>query len=69
MHVKDFRARGSRLDCPVGDGEVGYEEVLPVAVRAGAEWLVVEQDNPDAPALAAAERSFTAVQRMLKVTV
>jgi sugar phosphate isomerase/epimerase len=66
VHVKDFRARGTREDCPVGDGAVGYERVLPVAVRSGAEWLVVEQDNPAAPALAAVERSFGAVQRMLK---
>jgi sugar phosphate isomerase/epimerase len=60
VHVKDFRARGTREDCPVGDGEVGYERVLP-----GAEWLVVEQDNPAAPALVAVERSFDAVQRVL----
>jgi sugar phosphate isomerase/epimerase len=66
VHVKDFRVRGTRKDCPVGDGEVGYERVLPVAVRSGAEWLVVEQDNPDPPALAAVERSFGAVQRILK---
>jgi sugar phosphate isomerase/epimerase len=66
VHVKDFRVRGTREDCPVGDGEVGYEHVLPVAVRSGAEWVVVEQDNPDPPALAAVERSFGAVQRMLK---
>lgn len=65
VHIKDFRTRGSRVDCPVGDGDVGYDEVLPAAVRAGAEWLVVEQDNPEAPALAAVERSFAAVQRML----
>jgi sugar phosphate isomerase/epimerase len=66
VHVKDFRARGTREDCPVGDGQVGYERVLPAAVAAGAEWLVVEQDNPEAPAFAAVERSFQAVQRMLK---
>jgi sugar phosphate isomerase/epimerase len=66
VHVKDFRVRGTREDCPVGDGEVGYEHVLPVALRSGAEWLVIEQDNPDPPALAAVERSFGAVQRMLK---
>jgi sugar phosphate isomerase/epimerase len=65
VHVKDFRGRGTREDCPVGDGEVGYERVLPAAARAGAEWLVVEQDNPAAPALAAVERSFDAVQRLL----
>jgi len=66
VHVKDFRARGTREDCPVGDGRVGYERVLPAALAAGAEWLVVEQDNPEAPALAAVETSFRAVQRMLK---
>jgi sugar phosphate isomerase/epimerase len=66
VHVKDFRARGTRVDCPVGDGDVGYERVLPAAVRAGAEWLVVEQDNPDAPALAGVERSLRAVQRIVK---
>jgi sugar phosphate isomerase/epimerase len=65
VHVKDFRARGTREDCPVGDGQVGYERVLPAALAAGAEWLVVEQDNPEAPAFAAVERSFHAVQRIL----
>ena len=66
VHVKDFRARGTREDCPVGEGQVGYEHVLPAALGAGAEWLVVEQDNPEAPALAAVETSFRAVQQMLK---
>ena len=66
VHVKDFRARGTREDCPVGDGEVGYERVLPAAVGAGVEWLVVEQDDPAPPALAAVERSFHAVQGILK---
>jgi sugar phosphate isomerase/epimerase len=66
VHVKDFRVRGNREDCPVGDGDVGYDRVLPAAVRAGAEWLVVEQDNPVAPALTAAKRSFDAVERILK---
>lgn len=68
VHVKDFRARGTREDCPVGEGQVGYEHVLPAALSAGAEWLVVEQDNPEAPALAAVERSFQAVQRILNGT-
>jgi sugar phosphate isomerase/epimerase len=66
VHVKDFRARGTREDCPVGEGQVGYEHVLPAAIDAGAEWLVVEQDNPAAPAFTAVETSFRAVQRMLR---
>jgi sugar phosphate isomerase/epimerase len=66
VHVKDFRARGTREDCPVGDGQVGYERVLPAALAAGVEWLVVEQDNPEAPAFAAVERSFRAMTQLLK---
>ena len=66
VHIKDFRARGTREDCPVGDGGVGYDRVLPAAVRSGAEWLVVEQDNPAEPALDAVKRSFDAVQRILE---
>jgi sugar phosphate isomerase/epimerase len=66
VHVKDFRARGERAFCPVGDGAVGYERVLPAAVRAGVEWLLVEQDEIDGPALDAVERSLRAVRRMLE---
>ena len=35
VHVKDFRARGTREYCPVGDGAVGYDRVLPAAVARG----------------------------------
>ena len=45
MHLKDFRSRGSRDDVPIGDGAVGYERVLPAALEAGAEWLLVEEDE------------------------
>jgi sugar phosphate isomerase/epimerase len=65
VHVKDFRARDDREDVPVGDGAVGYELVLPAAVRAGVEWLVVEEDEVEGPAFEAVERSLQAVRRML----
>jgi sugar phosphate isomerase/epimerase len=65
VHVKDFRVRGERGFCPVGDGGVGYERVAPAAVRAGVEWLLVEQDETDGPELDAARRSFEALERML----
>jgi len=65
VHVKDFRNRGTAGHCPVGDGEVGYDRVLPVAVEAGVEWLLVEQDETDGSALAAAERSLAYVRRVL----
>jgi sugar phosphate isomerase/epimerase len=65
VHVKDFRARGGTEFCPVGDGAVGYERVLPAARAAGVEWLLVEQDHVDGPPLEAVERSIQAVRRML----
>ena len=53
MHVKDFASRDRTAFCPVGDGVVGYDRVVPAAVRAGVEWLIVEQDETDGDALAA----------------
>jgi sugar phosphate isomerase/epimerase len=67
VHVKDFRARGTRDFCPVGDGAVGYDRILPAALAAGVEWLLVEQDETEGPGLDAVARSFDAVQRFLKV--
>ena len=49
--------------CPVGDGAVGYDRVLPAALAAGVEWLLVEQDETDGPGFDAVARSFDAVQR------
>ncbi len=66
VHVKDFRARGERAFCPVGDGEVGFERVAPEAARRGVEWLLVEQDEADGSALEAARRSYDALVAMLE---
>jgi sugar phosphate isomerase/epimerase len=66
VHVKDFRSREGRDFCPVGDGAVGYERVAPAAVEAGAEWLLVEQDETDGPALDAVRRSYEALAAMLE---
>jgi sugar phosphate isomerase/epimerase len=55
VHVKDLRARGSREFCPVGDGGVGYERVLPAAE---AEWLIVEQDEIDGDPFESVRRSL-----------
>jgi sugar phosphate isomerase/epimerase len=68
VHVKDLRSRGSREHCPVGDGAVGYERILPAALDAGVEWLIVEQDEVDGPPFDAVQRSFDAVRRFLPVT-
>lgn len=65
VHVKDFSSREPGSFAPVGDGSVGYERVAPAAVDAGAEWLLVEQDETDGPSLEAARRSFEALNAMV----
>jgi sugar phosphate isomerase/epimerase len=67
VHIKDLRSRGSREYCPVGDGAVGYENVLPAAVRVGVEWLIVEQDDVYGRPFEAVERSLDAVRRLFPV--
>ncbi len=68
VHVKDFLSRDGREDVPVGDGAVGYERVLPAALRAGVEWLVVEEDEVEGPPFEAVARSLEAVRRLLAVS-
>jgi len=65
VHVKDFTSRERKDDVPVGDGAVGYERVVPAAVEAGVEWLLVEEDEVEGPPLEAVERSLHALRRML----
>jgi sugar phosphate isomerase/epimerase len=65
VHVKDFRDRDGRDDVPVGDGSVGYERVLPAALRAGVEWLIVEEDEVSEPAFEQVERSLHSLRRMV----
>jgi sugar phosphate isomerase/epimerase len=66
VHVKDFRHGGRPpAYCPVGDGAVGYETVVPAALAAGVEWLLVEQDEVDGSALDAAARSLAALESMV----
>jgi len=65
VHVKDHVRRGDATpDVPVGDGEIPYDRVLPVARAAGVEWLVVEQDEPGADPFGAAARSLGAVRKL-----
>jgi sugar phosphate isomerase/epimerase len=66
VHIKELRRRGERSFCPVGDGGVGFERFVPAAVGAGAEWLIVEQDESDGSVFEDARRSYGALQRMLE---
>jgi sugar phosphate isomerase/epimerase len=63
VHVKDYASREARDDVPVGDGIVGYERVIPAALDAGVEWLVVEEDDVGPRPYQAIERSLLAARR------
>jgi sugar phosphate isomerase/epimerase len=65
VHVKDYESREGRDDVPVGDGNVGYDTVVPAALAAGTEWLVVEQDEVGSDPFGSVERSLQAVRRIL----
>jgi sugar phosphate isomerase/epimerase len=60
LHVKDFATRSGRSYRALGEGAVPYADLLPLT--AGAEWLILEQDDvePGDDALAAAARSLDA---------
>ncbi len=65
VHLKDYASRDGRDDVPVGDGVVGYDEVIPAALRAGAEWLLVEEDEVGDRPFEAIARSLDAVRRIV----
>ena len=65
VHVKDMIAGAEPRFAPVGDGDAGYAAVLPAIRGLGVEWLLVEQDETDGPALDAVRRSYDAVSSLL----
>ena len=62
VHVKDYASREGRDDVPAGEGVVGYDRILPAAVAAGAEWLIVEEDEVGDDPFGAVERSLRFVK-------
>jgi len=62
VHLKDYASREGRDDVPVGSGVVGYDRLVPAAIAAGAEWLVVEEDEVGDDPFGAVERSLDYVK-------
>jgi sugar phosphate isomerase/epimerase len=59
VHLKDLRRSGDEVsDMPLGDGDIDWPSIVPVALEVGADWLIVEQDHPGEQPVAAVERSF-----------
>ena len=46
---QDLAPRAEQRFVPVGDGDVGYGDVLPALEGLGIEWLLVEQDEVEEP--------------------
>jgi sugar phosphate isomerase/epimerase len=65
VHVKDLAPRAEQRFVPVGDGDVGYGDVLPAIEGLGIDWLLVEQDEVGELGLDAVRRSFTALTNMV----
>lgn len=65
VHVKDLAPQAEQRFVPVGDGDVGYGDVLPAIEGLGIDWLLVEQDELGELGLDAVRRSFTAVTDMV----
>jgi sugar phosphate isomerase/epimerase len=65
VHVKDFARGEGREFRAVGEGAIDYGRIIPAAVEAGVEWLLVEQDETDGQALDAVKRSLAAVRSAL----
>jgi sugar phosphate isomerase/epimerase len=61
VHVKDLAPYAERRFVPVGDGDVGYRQLLPALEGLGIEWLLVEQDEVGEAPLDAVRRSFAAL--------
>lgn len=53
VHVKDIAPAGENTDeggwAAVGSGTLDWDTILPAAKEAGAEWYVVEHDEPKDP--------------------
>ncbi|CAA9449425.1 MAG: Sugar or sugar phosphate isomerase/epimerase/dehydrotase [uncultured Rubrobacteraceae bacterium] len=46
VHLKDMAPDETLSDLPVGEGTMPWTDLLNAAGEVGAEWYVVEQDNP-----------------------
>jgi sugar phosphate isomerase/epimerase len=66
VHIKDLAPQGERPEdalfdgivmADVGAGTLGWPTLLPAAKAAGAEWFIVEHDNPRDP-IASISRSL-----------
>lgn len=49
LHMKDRAPGPEPRDAPAGEGNLPFPEIIDAARAAGAEWYIVEQDEPQQP--------------------
>ena len=68
VHVKDMRNDGGPVYVPLGDGDVDYRRLDETSVRAGTEWLILEQDETYGAGFDAVAESIGELHRLLGVS-
>jgi sugar phosphate isomerase/epimerase len=59
IHLKDIEVTDDGpVMCPVGEGNLDWDEILAAASDAGAEWLAIEQDDCRRDVFSCFESSF-----------
>lgn len=67
VHIKDMKGSGdSRTFTEVGTGIIDIRGIVSAADKAGAEWLIVEQDRCEIPSLESAEISFGNLKKIVE---
>jgi sugar phosphate isomerase/epimerase len=66
LHLKDMKDRRTEHDTEVLDGVLGLAGLIPIARRAGVEWLIVEQEQFDRPPLESAAISLANLKRVVR---
>jgi sugar phosphate isomerase/epimerase len=65
VHLKDMEAGPERRFAPVGTGTLDIRGIVAASEQAGAQWLIVEQDNTyQTPPLEALRTSMENLKKM-----
>ena len=63
VHLKDMNAE-DKSTVEVGEGIIDIKSIIEASVKAGAEWLVVEQDSCARPSLESVKISLENLKKM-----
>ena len=64
MHIKDMR-EDDRDTAEIGEGIMDIGSIIEASEKAGAKWLVVEQDRSRRPTLESVKISIDNLEKML----